>query len=115
MHVKRAYNSLGNFPFYTLFSTHRLKKNFFKSKISIYLELFIMHIKMETRTGCHRTGLYEVWLRNKQGNVMKCCIYTDQQHLWLKSYYITQSTVLQCDHIVLTCINTDGGTEKFVR
>jgi len=33
----------------------------------------------------------------------------------LKSYYITQSTVLECDHMVLTYINTDGGTEKFAR
>jgi len=42
----------------------------------MYLELFRMRGKMETRTGCHRIELHKVRLRNKQENVPKCCTDT---------------------------------------
>jgi len=35
-----------------------------------------MHGKMATRAGCRRTRLHDVWRRNKQENVLKCCINT---------------------------------------
>jgi hypothetical protein len=69
---KGLQKSWKNFHFHNFF-LHRLKKVSLKLNTSIYLEYFIMHGEMETRTSCHRIGLHKVWLRNKQQNAPKCC------------------------------------------